>query len=89
MELEADWAFVGTVIAIMVIFFTLQLPKTKNGNDIYVEWWGNTVHTQSAFSWPLFLFRQGTHSFLLAFDWQARGRGFLPIPEGGIPLANE
>ena len=36
----------GTVLAVIVIFFTLQFPK---GGKIVVNWWGNTVHTQSEF----------------------------------------
>ncbi|KAJ7287057.1 oligopeptide transporter [Mycena rebaudengoi] len=35
----------GTVIAVMVIFFTLQWPK--NG-QLKVEWWGNTVFKNTA-----------------------------------------
>ncbi|PPQ76048.1 hypothetical protein CVT26_005382 [Gymnopilus dilepis] len=35
----------GTVISVMVIFFTLQFPR---GGSIAVNWWGNTVHEQTA-----------------------------------------
>ncbi|KAJ6521329.1 OPT oligopeptide transporter [Mycena capillaripes] len=35
----------GTVISLMVIFFTLQFPK--NGK-ITVNWWGNSVYKQTA-----------------------------------------
>ncbi|KAF8911642.1 oligopeptide transporter [Gymnopilus junonius] len=35
----------GTVISVMVIFFTLQFPR---GGTIAVNWWGNSVHTETA-----------------------------------------
>lgn len=35
----------GTVIAVMVIFFTLQFPR---GGSINVNWWGNQVFQASA-----------------------------------------
>jgi len=34
----------GTVIAVLIIFFTLQFPK---GGKLYVDWWGNDVYTKS------------------------------------------
>lgn len=36
----------GTVIAVMVIFFTLQFPR---GGTINVNWWGNQVFQASTF----------------------------------------
>ncbi|KAH7875547.1 oligopeptide transporter [Lentinula edodes] len=35
----------GTVISLIFIFFTLQFPK---GGTIFVNWWGNTVFTNTA-----------------------------------------
>ncbi|KDR75502.1 hypothetical protein GALMADRAFT_140147 [Galerina marginata CBS 339.88] len=35
----------GTVISVMIIFFTLQFPR---GGSIAVNWWGNSVHTETA-----------------------------------------
>ncbi|KAG2015329.1 peptide transporter MTD1 [Coprinopsis cinerea AmutBmut pab1-1] len=34
----------GTVIAVIVIFFTLQFPK----DGFFLNWWGNVVHTKTA-----------------------------------------
>jgi hypothetical protein len=42
----------GTVIAVIVIFFTLQFPKYTKGSDDYgveLNWWGNLVHRHSTF----------------------------------------
>ena len=36
----------GTVLSVLFIFFTLQFPK----GGFFVNWWGNTVYTRSAFS---------------------------------------
>ena len=35
----------GTVLSVLFIFFTLQFPK----GGFFVNWWGNTVYTRSAF----------------------------------------
>ncbi|KAJ3994522.1 OPT oligopeptide transporter protein-domain-containing protein [Lentinula boryana] len=35
----------GTVISLIFIFFTLQFPKA---GTIFVNWWGNTVYTNTA-----------------------------------------
>ncbi|KAJ3824187.1 OPT oligopeptide transporter protein-domain-containing protein [Lentinula raphanica] len=35
----------GTVISLIFIFFTLQFPKA---GSIFVNWWGNTVYTNTA-----------------------------------------
>ncbi|PPQ88964.1 hypothetical protein CVT25_005063 [Psilocybe cyanescens] len=35
----------GTVISVMLIFFTLQFPRE---GKIVLNWWGNSVHTETA-----------------------------------------
>ena len=34
----------GVAIALIVIFFSLQLPK----DGVFIDWWGNTVYLNTA-----------------------------------------
>ncbi|KAJ3529217.1 hypothetical protein NMY22_g9089 [Coprinellus aureogranulatus] len=55
----------GTVIAVIVIFFTLQFPKYKSGTDDYgveVKWWGNEVHRQILKYHTTSLYRHQAHT---------------------------
>jgi hypothetical protein len=38
----------GTILSILFIFVTLQLPRDKHGNPLEVKWWGNTVFKNTA-----------------------------------------
>lgn len=69
----------GTVISVMVIFFTLQFPRQ---GSIQLNWWGNTVHTESEFVFHMFDCKLSTNTYIVAADWNRST--FLQIPEGGV-----
>ena len=69
----------GTIISLLFIFFTLQLPK---GGTISVNWWGNNVFMKSALC-PVKHRRLLTCGSLAA-DWL--GSALKSTPPDGIPM---
>lgn len=69
----------GTLISVLFIFFTLQLPKRGN---IALNWWGNDVFKKSELC-LVKLRRLLTYGWLAA-DWS--GQALKSTPPGGIPV---